>query len=97
MHNAVLVRILQRLANRIRDVERFFDGLGAGTYTIGECRTLDQFHHQPRPVRIFKPVDARDIRMIERREYLGFALKAIQSFGISRDVRWQDFDRNRAA
>ncbi len=43
---------------------------------------------------LFEPVDAGDVRMIERRERLRFALEARQPIGVLRERLRQDLDRD---
>ena len=46
------------------------------------------------PVRLFKAVDVRDVRMVQRREGLGFALESRDALGISGEQLRQDLDRD---
>ena len=49
---------------------------------------LDQFHDQGRRApALFQAVDAGDVRMVQRREHFGFALKPSQPIVIRRDGR----------
>ncbi len=58
---------------------------------------LDQFEHERLgAVRIFEPVDRRDMGMVQRREDLGFALEPGESIGVVGDGREQDLDRDLA-
>ena len=60
---------------------------------IGESRSLDQLHHQrDGPGRPLQPEDVRDVRVVERGEDFGFALKSSQTVGIGRYGRGQHFD-----
>ena len=55
----------------------------------------DQLHHQGAyAVRVFEPVDLRDVRMIERCEHLRFPPKAREAIGIVSNGGQQDFDRD---
>ena len=54
---------------------------------------LDQFHDEGRRApALFQAVDAGDVRMVQRREDFGFALKPSQPIVIRRDGRRQDLD-----
>ena len=54
---------------------------------------LDQFHDEGRRApALFQAVDAGDVRMVQRREHFGFALKPSQPIVIRRDGRRQDLD-----
>ena len=54
---------------------------------------LDEFHHEGVDVtRLFETVDRGNIGMIQRGEDFGFALKARQPIGVSRQRRRQDLD-----
>ena len=57
-----------------------------------ERGTLDEFHHQrTHTPRGFQAVNVRDVRVIQRGEDLGFALKARQAIRIRREEIRQDF------
>ena len=64
---------------------------------LGERRPFDQLEDERHcPVRLFEPVDAADVRMIQRGEHLRFALKSREAFGIGDERLGQDLDRDRA-
>jgi hypothetical protein len=44
------------------------------------------------PVRVLQPVNVGDVRVVERRKHLGFALKAGHTIGVCRKGLRQDFD-----
>ena len=54
---------------------------------------LDEFHHEGgHAPAFFQAVDGRDVRVVQRREDFGFALKAGQSVRIRRQGRRKDLD-----
>ena len=56
---------------------------------------LHEFHHQGgHAPALFEPVDARDVRVIQRREGLGFTLEAREPIGVVRERLGQDLDRD---
>ena len=62
---------------------------------LSEIVALDELHDERASAcRGFQPVNNRDVRMIERREDLSFALQARETFGIGCDRRWQHLDRD---
>ena len=67
----------------------------AARNALGQIVALDEFHHERRDARaLFESVDGGDVRMIQRGEDFGFALKTRQPIVVSRE-RWrQDLDRD---
>ena len=62
---------------------------------VRERRPIDQLQDERLlAVRFLEPVDRRDVRMIQRREHLRFALEARQAIGIEREQFGQDLQRN---
>ena len=54
---------------------------------------LDEFHHEGgHALAFFKAMDGRNVRVVQRREDFGFALKTGQSVRIPRQGRWKDLD-----
>ena len=73
--SAICLAIGKRLVERNRTLRN----------PVGERRPFDQFEHERADaVRFFQAVDRADVRMIQRREDLGFPLKARQAIGIVR-------------
>ena len=59
---------------------------------MGPADLLDESEHQPaRVFRVNDSVYVSDIGVIERRQHLGFPLKAGHAFGIAEERRGQDF------
>ena len=97
MDDALLVRRLERVGDLPRDRQRFIERKPALGDPLGERRPFDQLHDERRgPVRLFEPVDAADVRMIQRGERLRFTLKSRDAFGIGDERLGQDLDRDLA-
>ena len=65
--------------------------------SVGERRPLHQLHHQRTDaIGLFQAVDDGNVRVIQRRQRLGFALEAGQPIGIVRKGVGEDFDRDLA-
>ena len=107
MNDALVVRRLERLGQLPRDRQRV--DLRRRCATSGAAvraalgddrrqrRTLDELHDQREAAAgLLDAVDLRDVRMVQRREDLGFALEAGQPFRIGREGRGKDLDRNAA-
>jgi hypothetical protein len=95
MNDALLVCRFQRLGDLLRDRQRFVERDRTTHEALRQVVALDQFHHQRDPVHaLLEAEDLRDVRMVERRKYFGFALKARQPLGIGRQRRWQHLDRH---
>ena len=91
----MLVCRLKSFGNLFRNGQRLIDRDRALGNSIGEGRSFDQFHDERADaVRVFDAVDVADVRMIERREHLGFATESRQAVRIIRDRREQHFDRD---
>ena len=77
----------------LRDRERFIDRHRAARNALREILAVDEFHHERRDTRLpwacrrafFKPVDAGDVRMIQRRECLRFACEPREPIRIARE------------
>ena len=62
---------------------------------VRQRRAVDQLHHERADaMRLFEPVDLRDVRMIERSQDLRFPFEAGEPFRIGREGLGQDFDGN---
>ena len=95
MHDASLVRSLERGGDLTRDPHRLLNRQGPAPQSLGERRSLDQFKDEcVNARRRFEAVDCGDVRVIQRREQPRLAREARQPFGICRKEARQDFDRN---
>jgi hypothetical protein len=84
MNDPLLVRRFQSRRNLPRDAEGFFER--QGTLEVG---ALDEFHHQRA---LLDAIHGSDIGMIQRGQYLRFALKARHILRIVSQRRGEDFD-----
>ena len=85
MDDPLLVRRFERLGDLPRDRQRLVERDRPVRDPIGERRAFDQLHHQrAHAVGVFEAVDVRDVRMVQRREHLRFALEAREALGIVR-------------
>ena len=74
MNDAALVGDFKRLGDLPGNRQRFIERNWAGSNAIGERWAFDEFHHQrANAIGLFKPIDRGNVRMVERREHLGFA------------------------
>ena len=83
MDDALLVRRFEGLGDLFRDRQRFFD---AGSHRARCAATGPRPRRAPSrgtdTARFFETVDVGDVRMIQRRERLGFAFQTREPFGI---------------
>jgi hypothetical protein len=93
MDDVLLVRRFERVGDLSCDRQGFYwyaagprpRGLRRLRNAVGEGRALDELHHERLHARrLFEPVDGGDVRVIQRGEDFGFALKARQPVGIRR-------------
>jgi hypothetical protein len=62
---------------------------------LREVVALDEFHHEGgQAPAFFEAVDRGDVRMVQRREGLGFTLEASQAIRIVRERLGQNLDRD---
>ena len=63
-------------------------GIGPRAMRCGQILALDEFHHERGEVgRLLEPVDRGDVRMVQRGEHFGFALKPREAIRIAGDRR----------
>ena len=70
---------------------------GSGPWAIRSASVgaVDELQHEPvRGAGVLEAVDVTDVRVIQRREHLRFALEAREPIRIARDRCRQDFDRD---
>jgi hypothetical protein len=95
VNDPLLVCGFECLRDLFRDRQCFIDGNRAARDPLREIIALDEFHreggHAPA---FFEPIDGSDVRMIERREHFGFALKTSKPIIASRERRRQNLDRD---
>ena len=97
MDDALLVRRFERFGDLSGDRQRLVDRQWPLRNAVRQGRAVDELHHERiHAGRVFEPVDGRDVRVIERGEDFGFALKAGQPVRVCRDRRGQDLHRDLA-
>ena len=97
MNDAVLVRRLQGIGDLLQDRQRFVERHSSAGDPVGKILPLDEFHDQRVAIRrLLEAVNDRDVRMIERREHLGFAPEARDTVRVARKRLRQDLDRDGA-
>ena len=102
VHDAGLVRGLERIGNLARDRQRLRGGNGAAIDALREVFPLHQLHderHVPSGVvrRIFEAVDLRDVRVIQGRKRPRLTIEAGEPLGIEGQRAGQDLQRDVAA
>ena len=95
VHDAGLVRGLETLRDLTAHVDGFVDGQRTAREPRGEVLTGDELHREEaRVVHLIDAVDARDVRMVQRRERLRLALEATQPLLVLGEALGQDLDRD---
>ena len=95
MDDALLVRGFERFGNLTRDPRSFNHRNRTVAQPIGQRRALDELENQELGVAaLLDAVDARDVRMVERREQFRFPLEPRDSVRIVRDRLRQRLDRH---
>ncbi len=94
MDDTGLVARFESLGHLPRDGERFLDRNRSFSDALGERRTFDELENERlHAVRFFQTVNARDVRMVQRREELGLALEPRQALFVSRELFGKNLDR----
>ena len=95
MDDPLLVGGFERLGNLPRDGQGVVEGNRSAGDALRQILTLDQFHHErPDAAVFFEAVDVGDVRVVQRRERLGFAGEPCQPFGVAGEEVGQHFQRN---
>ena len=98
MYDALLVRRFQGLGDLLGDGQCLFNRDRATGNALREILAFDEFHHQSlRATGSLETVNRGDVRMVQRRERLGFPLEACESLSVLGERIGQDFDRHLAA
>ena len=91
--DAALVGIFQCFGNLFGDGQRILARQRALFDAVGKRGPIDQLHHQRRHVvGFFQAVDRGNIRMIERRENLCFALETRHALAVAGKLIREDFN-----
>ena len=86
MSNALLVRRSESVGNLPRDRHSLIDRHRRTRDTIGEGVALDQLKNERvRLTAVFEPVDAADVRMVERGEHLCLPAEAGEALRLERE------------
>jgi hypothetical protein len=98
MNDALLVRRLERLRKLCRNGQRLGQRDRALREPLREIVAIHELHRQRgQTSAVLEPVNCRDVRMVQRREHLRFALETRNPFGIAGEDLRQDLDRDVAA
>ena len=95
MDDALVVRLLERLGDLPRDLERLVDRDRAPREALLEVLALDELEREEGlAVGLLEPVDGGDVRVVERGEQMRLALEAGEAIGVLRDLGRQHLDRD---
>src|SRR4029453_12928719 len=95
MDDAEVVRGLERLRNLFRDRQGFVEWNGSTSDPLRQILALDQFHDErAHASAFFEAVDRRDVRVVQRRESLGFASEPGEPVGVFGERLRQDLERD---
>jgi hypothetical protein len=93
VNDVLLMRRFERIGDLHRDVERLVGRDRTCGDAVGERGAFHELHRERgRLAAALEPVDLRDIRMIERGERFGLALKTRHSIGIVGKRRRENLD-----
>ena len=91
--DSLIVSRFERLGDLLRNREGFRERNRALCDPLGKRRSFDQLHDQRMdPVRVFESVDVCDVRMVERRQHLRFALETRESLRVGGEEVRQNLD-----
>jgi len=95
VNDSLVVGRFERLRNLVRDAQRFDERERTAAETLGQLLALDQLHDERTASSgFFEAVNARDVRVTERRQYLRFPVKARHPLGVVREVLGQELQRH---
>jgi hypothetical protein len=93
--DAFLVRRIECVGKLMGDRQGLTKRYRPASHPIGHRFTVDQFKDQRAyAVDVFDTVDGANVRMVERRQQVRFALEAAQPIGIVSEEVWQDLYRD---
>jgi hypothetical protein len=97
MHDAALVRRLDRFRDLPGDRQRLVEGERACAQPLLERRPVDELEDEREDaVRLLDAVDRRDVRVVERGEQLRLALEAGEPLRVGANRLRQHLDRHLA-
>src|SRR6516162_4902465 len=83
--DALLMGGFERLGDLLGNAEGVINRDGAASDSLIQALAVNEFEHEElRAVGFFEAVDLRDVRVIERRENLGFTTESGDALGIVR-------------
>ena len=95
VNDPLLVRCLERLGDLRRDGQCVLERDRAAPQSLRQILAFDQLHDEGVHITgFFKAVDVSDVRMVQRREGLGFARETCEPFGVVREAIRQNLDRH---
>ena len=98
MHDAPFVGRRERAGNLCGDPGGFVEGQVACRQPLGERHAFDLLHHEVVVAVVVADVEQRaDVRMVQRGDRLRLALQALAGAELTRQLRRQDLDCDRAS
>ena len=95
MHDAVIVRALQRVADRRHDAQRLLRREAARLQELAQIHAVHELHQQEvEAARLPEIVHGDDVRMIQRRERLRLLFKPLGELRIVRALRREQLQRD---
>jgi hypothetical protein len=97
MNDSFVVRGFKRLRHLPRDEERLLEGNRARVDSLGERPSFDELENEGRhSVRMLRPVNRGDVRMVERCENVGLPLESLLPQLVVGEEIGEDLDRDLA-
>jgi hypothetical protein len=97
VNDPFLVRFLECLGDLPRDRQRFVLRQRTVLQAVGERGPFDQLHDErAHAARFLQAEDRRDVRVMQLRQHLGFALEASEPLGVLRERLGENLDRDLA-
>jgi hypothetical protein len=95
MDDPLLMRRVEGVGHLLRDRERLVERERAARQPVREGFAVDQFEDEELlAVRFVETVDRANVRMVQRREHLGFTAEPGKAFGVVREAVRQQFQRD---
>ncbi len=93
VNDVLLVRRFERLSDLLRDGQRFIKGDRAACNALGQVVAFDEFHHERGDApALFQAVYGGNVRVVQRGEDFGFALKTREPIVVSGQRGRQDLE-----
>ena len=95
MNDAVLVRVLQRVAQRRDDSEGFLRRELLGLQQLAQVHAIHELHEEEiKPPRLPEIINGDDVGMIQGREGVGLARESLGELGIRHALRCEQLERD---